>query len=204
MIPRHPGPIVRAVEAAASSALKAGQFVSWPASKGEARGQVVSVHKAKQVPGVPHVQEATPEAPAARVQLYAKEGKKWVATTAYLGLPVASLTSIEPLPLFEQSTEAAVPGSFDAIRQQVRHAICERIEDLAGVRPYVWLYDLGATWAVYCIGDSSDDELWMVDYLIDDQGTVALGDSIEVRPITLYSRASSRVSSPSSTSSAHG
>lgn len=187
MIPRNPGPITtRAVEAAVATTVKAGQFVSWAASKGEARGMVVSVHKAKQVPGVPHVQEATPDAPAARVQLFAKNGKRWEATTAYLGLPVSKLTSIEPLPLVEAATEAVVAGSYDAIRAAVRNAICERIEELAGVRPDVWIYDIGSSWAVYCVG-YSDDDLMMVDYAMDEaSGVVVLGDPVEVRPVTMY------------------
>lgn len=185
MIPtRFRGPLVeaRATEAVATT-VKAGQFVSWAASKGEARGMVVSVHKANRVPGVPHVQEATPDAPAARVQLFAKSGKQWEATTAYLGMPVASLTAIADLPLVS-TTEAVVPGSFDEIRQLVRSAICDRIEALTGVKPDLWIYDIGATWAVYCVGYSGDD-LMLVDYTID-AGAATIGDPVEVRPVTSY------------------
>lgn len=187
MIPIRRGPLVeaRATEAvAAATTVKAGQFVSWPASKGEARGMVISVHKANRVPGVPHVQDATAAAPAARVQLFAKAGKMWEATTAYIGLPVSALTSIADLPLVS-ATEAVVPGSFDEIRQTVRQAISHRIEELTGVRPDLWLYDLGATWAVYCVG-YTDENLMMVDYVLDGTGTATLGDPVEVRPITLY------------------
>lgn len=186
------GRIARALEATATApAVKAGQFVSWAASKGQAQGMVVSVHKAKVVPGVPYQQPATPEAPAARVQLYAKNGAGWEPTTVYIGLPVGALTSIDPLAAPEPAaddtaaTEAIVSGSFDDIRRQVRDAIEHRIEEMAGVCPDVWLCDLGPTWAVYSVGYSGDD-LYLVEYSIDAAGTVTLSDAIEVRPVTTY------------------
>lgn len=181
--------IRRATEATAT--VKSGSFVSWAASKGEAKGMVVSVHKAKVVPGIPHQQPATPEAPAARVQLYAKNGAGWEPTSTFLGLPVGALTGIDPLeapPAPEAdaaATEAIVAGSFDQIRTIVRDAISDRIEELVGVHPSIYVYDIGPTWAVYCV-DYCDDDLWLVEYSIDAAGTVTLTEPVEVRPVTTY------------------
>ncbi|MDO8391054.1 MAG: hypothetical protein Q7V57_11240 [Actinomycetota bacterium] len=192
MIPRTIGTwTARALEAVAATA-KAGQFVSWPASKGEAVGMVMSVHRTKVVPGVPHQQEASVEAPAARVQLYARVGGAWEATTAYLGIPVGKLTPVDPSPPVAATvaaTEAVVAGSFNAIRSAVEEAIRERIEELAGVRPWVYIYDLGASWAVYEIeGTIGCSEMYLVDYMFDEASGVAVlvSDPVEVRPVTLY------------------
>ena len=179
--------VARATEAAGST-IMAGQFVSWRASTGEARGLVLSVHTSGLVPGIAHAHEATAAQPAARVQLFAQNGQSWEATTAHLGIPVAALTAVDPLPLPANGREAMVTGSFDQIRSVVRQAIVDRIKEMSGVDyVYVWIYDLGTTWAVYCVGNASDD-MWLVNYAIaDDEVTVTLGvDAMKVRPVTMY------------------
>lgn len=171
----------RALEAAAT--IRKGASVSWKASKGEARGVVVSIHKSARVPGVPHLQEATEDAPAARVQLYAKVGKSWEATNTFLGLPVAAL-ELADFPIAEGATEA-VTGSFEAIRDAVRSAICERIEALAGVEaPYIWICDIGASWAVFEAGG----DLYLVTYSWDEASLTASlsGEFQEVRRVVSY------------------
>ena len=165
-----------------TATMKAGTFVSWPASKGTGQGRVVSVHTGK-VPGIVTQMTASTEAPVARVQLYAKVGKGWEPTSVHLGHPVAGLSTIAALP--EPAEEAVVAGSFDEIRQNVQAAIRERIESLTGAE-HVWayVYDIGPTWAVYETGDCS--ELYMVDYSLDDQGAVVLGEPVSVQKVTSY------------------
>lgn len=185
----EPAPLFLRRATEATSSVKSGSFVSWPASKGTASGVVVSVHKTKQVPGVPHLQEATAEAPAARVQLYAQNGDGWEPTSVFLGLPTSSLSGIDPLPAVavEEPATEAVAGSFDEIREQVRSAIVEQIEEATGVCPDLWLYDLGPTWAVYCVGyNYGDDDLRLVEYSLGAGGSVMLGTPISVRPVTQY------------------
>lgn len=166
----------------AVTAMKAGTFVSWPASKGVGQGRVVSVHTGK-VPGIVTQMTASVDAPVARVQLYAKVGKGWSPTAVYLGHPVAALSSIDALP--EPAEEAVVVGSFDEIRQNVQAAIRERIEELTGSEQvWAYVYDIGPSWAVYEAGDCSD--LFMVEYALDEAGNVQLSDPIEVTKVTTY------------------
>lgn len=165
--------------------MKAGTFVSWPASKGVGQGRVVSVHTGK-VPGVVSAMSGSPETPAARVQLYAKAGKGWEASTVFLGMPVASLTTIDPLPeppATDTATEA-VTGSFDDIRQRVQAAIRERLSELTGTDVWAYVYDIGFSWAVYDAG--SCDEMWMVEYSIADDGSVMLTDPTPVTKVVSY------------------
>jgi hypothetical protein len=176
----------RAVEK--TSSMKAGTFVSWPASKGVGQGRVVSVHTSK-VPGVVAAVAGTTESPAARVQLYAKAGKGWEPSTVFLGLPVASLTTIDALPEPPTSdetaaTEAVVSGSFDDIRQRVQSAIRDRLGELTGADVYAYVYDLGPTWAVYDTG--SCNELWMVEYELAADGTITLAEPTPVTKVVSY------------------
>jgi hypothetical protein len=166
----------------ATATMKAGTFVSWPASKGVGQGRVVSVHTGK-VPGIVTQMTASVDAPVARVQLYAKVGKGWSPTAVYLGHPVGALSSIDALP--EPAEEAVVVGSFDEIRQNVQTAIRERIEELTGSE-HVWayVYDIGPSWAVYEAGDCCD--LYMVEYALDEAGNVQLSDPVEVTKVTTY------------------
>lgn len=168
-----------------TSGFKSGTYVSWPASSGVAKGKVVSVHTAK-VPGVVSAATATPEAPAARVQLHAKNGNAWEPTGIHIAIPTGSLTAIDALPAPEvPATEAVVAGSFEEIRIAVRDAIADRIEELTGVCPSIYLYDCGPTWAVYEL--NWDDDLWLVDYQLDaTSGAVMLGQPVEVAKVTTY------------------
>lgn len=171
---------MRFLESATS--MKAGTFVSWPASKGVGQGRVVSVHTGK-VPGIVTQTTASVEVPAARVQLYAKVGKGWAPTAVYLGHPVGALSTIDALP--EPAAEAEVVGSFDEIRQNVQTAIRERLEQLTGSdNVWAYVYDIGPSWAVYEAGDCSD--LFMVEYALDESGNVQLTDPVAVTRITTY------------------
>ena len=175
----------RALERSLNLGVKAGQFVSWPASSGQAKGKVVSLHTAK-VPGVVAATTATAEAPAARVRLWTKSGSAWSSTSVDLAIPVASLTTIDDLPEAPTPSAAAteaVAGSFDDIRCQVRDAICDRIEQMTGVCPSIYLYDCGIDWAVYEL--NWDDDLWMVSYSMTDAGVV-LGEPVEVARVVTY------------------
>lgn len=176
---------VRLLEATAT-APKAGQFVEWAASKGTAKGRVISVHTAK-VPGVISAKTASTEAPAARVQLYAKSGNGWEPTTTYIGQDVTMLSSIAALP--ENATEATVvAGSFDEIRCKVRDAIRERIAGLAGVEDIsVYVMDIGMAWAVYEV--NYGDDLYLVEYSVDAAGLVAIGEPVEVYRKVTYEAA---------------
>lgn len=172
----------RTVEAAAAPArLKAGTFVSWPASKGVASGRVVSVHTGK-VPGIVTQMTASVEAPVARVQLYAKEKGGWVPTSVHIGHLVSTLTAIDPLP--EAAAEAVVQGSFDQIRQVVQTAIRSRLEELTGADVWAYVYDIGPSWAVYEAGDCTD--LFMVGYELDETGAVTLSDPVAVTKVISY------------------
>lgn len=174
----------RAVEATAV-ALKAGTFVSWSASAGSSSGKVVSVHKGK-VPGVISHAVATEDAPAARVQLYAKQGKGWAPTQIFLAQPLATLTAIEALAEPAEEAAAVALGSFDEIRQTVRDALCDMLRAVSGAdHVYVYIADLGPGWAVYEAGSNWDD-LWMVEYSIDDAGAVTFGTPVHVTKIIQY------------------
>lgn len=167
--------------------MKAGTFVSWPASKGLAHGRVVSVHTGK-VPGIVTQMAGTVEAPIARVQLYAKSGDGWEATTVHLGHPVAGLTTITALTApTAPASEAVVAGSFDEIRQNVQAAIRARIAAATGTTEHIPLYvlDIGPSWAVYETGPDWTD-LWMVDYALDDTGEVTLGEPVAVCKVITY------------------
>lgn len=167
--------------------MKAGTFVSWPASKGVGQGRVVSVHTGN-VPGVVSATTGSADAPAARVQLYAKAGKGWEPSTVFLGMPVATLTSIDPLPeppaASDTATEAVAAGSFDEIRQRVQAAIRERLEELTGADVYAYVYDIGPSWAVYDTGSCA--EMWMVEYTIDAAGEVTLSEPTPVTKVISY------------------
>jgi hypothetical protein len=172
--------LARITEATTAVAVKPGDAVSWKASRGKAHGVVVSTHKGK-VPNVPFTFTGSADAPAARVQLMAKDADgKYKPTGTYLPLPVDQLTSasIEIADDETTATEATyVTGSFEQLRDAVRCAICERIEELAGVDADVWVCDMGPGWAVYQVG--WDGDYWLVPY----SGTadaVVLGEPSEV------------------------
>ena len=156
-----------------------GAFVSWKASRGSARGRVVSIHTNSRVPGILHSVEGTKIAPAARVRLYAKSGKGWAPTETFVGLPTGSLTAIDALP--EAVTEA-VAGSFDDIRAIVQDAIAERANTYGVVDCTCWVTDIGLDWVVYYVGD----ELYMLEYAIGADGAVTLGEPSEVFRVTMY------------------
>lgn len=185
--------------------LKAGTFVSWPASKGVGQGRLVSVHTGK-VPGVVSATAGSTEAPAARVQLYAKAGKGWEPSTVFLGMPVASLTAIDPLPeppaAADAATEALVAGSFDEIRQRVQAAIRERLEELTGADVWAYVYDIGPSWAVYDTG--SCDDMWMVEYTIDAAGEVTLSEPTAVTKVVSYVPDTDDMTDPSTDPTAAG
>src|SRR6266581_6242360 len=96
--------------------VKAKDFVSWPSSKGVAKGVVKSVHKGK-VPAVPVKVVGNDIEPAARVEMYAEADGGWKPTGRYLGLSSSELTKITELPA-PKTTEAVAAGSFDEIRRQ--------------------------------------------------------------------------------------
>jgi hypothetical protein len=173
----------RALERQVNVGLKAGQYVSWPASKGVSKGRVVSLHTGK-VPGVVGAHTASADKPAARVQLYAKAGTGYEATTVHLAQSVDALTTIADLPEPVEAAEAVVAGSFDDIRATVQDAIKDRIESLAGMCPSIYVCDIGFTWAVYMV-DYGDD-LWMIEYSVGADGAVTLGDPVEVTKVTSY------------------
>lgn len=162
--------------------IEKGAGVTWRSSKGVVHGIVMSVHKAK-VPNVPVEHVATADAPAARVQLVAKaDGGGYKPTGTYLPLPVDRLTYAQ-FDLDDDdetpATEAtATVGSFEELRDQVRCAICERIESMTGVDADVWVCDMGPGWAVYQIGWSGD--YWLVNYTGGNDTPVTLSDPIEV------------------------
>lgn len=167
---------------ATATAVKAGQYVAWSASKGTSKGRVVSLHTGK-VPGVIGAFTATTDAPAARVQLYAKTGTGWEATSVHIAQPVYSLASIDPLPEPTVAATEAVAGSFDDIRSIVEDAIKDQAESFGAESPWIYVCDIGPTWAVY---QANDGDLWMVDYTIDAAGVVTLGDRTEVTKVTSY------------------
>lgn len=81
----------------------------------------------------------------------------------------------------------ATEGSFDQISQSVCDAICDRIEELSGMEPWVWIADLGPDWAVYQI--SGDDDYWLTNYTLDAAtGVVTLSDvaPVEVSRVTTW------------------
>lgn len=163
--------------------LKAGQFVSWPASSGVAKGRVVSVHTGK-VPGVVTAVTATESKPAARVQLYAKSGDGWEPTSVHFAHGIDGLTMVEALPEPSSAATEAVAVSFDDIRGNVQDAINDRLEAATGVQCHVYVYDLGMDWAVYSL--EYDDDLMMVAYSIDSVGAFTLGDPVSVCKVTTY------------------
>ena len=174
--------IVRLLEATLTMP-KAGDFVSWPASKGVAKGKVVSIHTASKVPAVATKVIGSKDRPAARVQLYAKTNGGWEPTTTHVAQPVDALTAIDEL-LAPSTTEAVVAGSFDDLREQVQAAIEDRAEALTGVDGYsAWIVDMGLGWAVYCV--NWGDDLFLIGWSLDGD-VVVLGDPIEVTKVTTY------------------
>jgi hypothetical protein len=171
----------RLLEAALTATVKAGDFVSWKASKGEARGKVVSVHTSSKVPGLPYAVNGTELVPAARVRLYAKSGNGWVPTETFVGHTADNLSAIDALP--EPATEAIVAGSFDDIRTTVQDAISDRAEQFGG-RDYVYVNDIGPDWVVYQFDFTGD--LWMCAYTMTPEGVVMLGDPTQVTKVTMY------------------
>lgn len=162
--------------------VKAGDFVSWGASRGVARGRVVSVHTNSKVPAVPMSVTGTVTEPAARIRLYAPSGSGWVATETTLAHATGALSVVDAFP--EPVTEAVVCGSFDDIRAQVSDAITDRIEELAGVAAWVYVCDIGPDWAVYEMGDG---DLSMISYTTDaTTGEIVLGAPMEVFKQTSY------------------
>jgi peptidoglycan hydrolase-like protein with peptidoglycan-binding domain len=79
-----------------------------------------------------------------------------------------------------QVTEAVIDGerSFDDIRELVRAALAARMRQAIGAS-YCWAYvaDLSAEQVVY---SSGDDDLYQCSYQVADDGTVALGDPVQV------------------------
>lgn len=176
-----------------AAAVKSGAFVSWKASRGESKGRVISIHKTR-VPGIVHEMSGTAEAPAARVQLYAKSGDGWEPTTVHIGRPVTDLSTtavLDPPSTTEDDeavAEAIVAGSFGDIRERVEAAIRARIQELVGTseRVSVYIHDLGPSWAVYETGWNGD--LFMVSYTLDVATTEVtdLGDPVAVCKVTSY------------------
>jgi hypothetical protein len=168
---------------------KPGSFVSWPSSNGSSRGRVVSTHTGK-VPGVIGAHTATTTEPAARVQLYVRSGNGWEPTSVHLAHPTSALTALQGAPSAPTETpkmlEAVVAsGSFDDIRTMVQDAICDQIEMASGIEPDgLYVYDIGAGWAVYRAGWDAD--LQMVEYTLAADGTVTIGAPIEVYKVTTY------------------
>ncbi|HEY2086425.1 MAG TPA: hypothetical protein VGH54_10435 [Mycobacterium sp.] len=170
--------------------VKAKDFVSWSASTGVAKGRIKSVHKGK-VPAVPVKVEGNDLEPAARVEMYAKDGDGWKPTGHYLGLSSSELTKIDELPAPQATTEAVTTGSFDEIRRIVQAAIEDKLEQQADAignqldkDVYIYVVDIGPDWAVYCSGMSDDQ--FKVTYAMDAAGAVTLGTPIEVQATTTY------------------
>jgi hypothetical protein len=88
--------------------------------------------------------------------------------------------------------EAITPGSFDAIRQQVRAALAERAEAAAGGDVWLYVCDIGPSWVVY---EAGYDCMWRCDYSIAD-GVVTLGAPTEVKAITTYEPATDDPAAP--------
>lgn len=188
------GPAVhRLTEGTLATAVKSGDFVSWKASKGTGRGQIVSVHTSSHVPAVPVRIEGTETRPAARIRMYAKNGTGWEPTDTYVALHADRVEPIDPLPAppapapeVVTATEGMTPGSFDDIRQRVRSAIKTYLLTLPGAPAeeylYVYVEDIGPTWAVVESGGS----LWLYAYTIDGNGTVTIDVPTEVYELTTY------------------
>lgn len=176
----------RTTERQVNVGLKAGTYVAWASSSGQAKGRVVSVHTAGKVPGVIAQHLATEAKPAARVQLYAKSGNGWEATTVYVAHPIGSLSTIDALPEPTvpaiESTYAA--GSFDAIRSAVEDAIEDRLEAALGVEPSIYVCDIGYDWAVYSV--NWGDDCYLVAYTVDAAGAVTLGEPVEVTKVITW------------------
>lgn len=174
----------RLTEATATLAgVKAGDFVSWRASKGTGHGQVVSVHVASHVPGVPARVEGSSARPAAKVRLFAKATGGWAATDVHVGMHADKLTSIDPLALApEPAAEGYAPGSLNALRLAVRDAITALLEQTVGMCPYVGLEDIGPDWVVYEVGNG----MWMCSYTQADDGTITLDAPTQVVELTQW------------------
>lgn len=185
---------VRLTEGTLGAAVKTGDFVSWRASKGTGRGQVVSVHKSSHVPGVPVRLEGSDTRPAVRIRMYAKNGTGWEPTGTHVALYSDGVDPIDPLPAppapepeLVGVSEGMTPGSFDDIRQRVRSAIKGYLLGLPGAPAeeylYVYVEDIGPSWAVVESGGS----LWMYAYTVDGNGTVTLdAEPTEVYELTTY------------------
>ena len=77
--------------------------------------------------------------------------------------------------------------SFDDIRSRVQAAI----EDAEGIDPedsnskYIWVRDIFPSYVVYCLGYDTE-EMYKRTYLIQADGSVTLGDALQVRRQTSY------------------
>ena len=88
-------PVTKTKKRAAPDALEVGDFVSWNASGGRARGKITRIVRDGQidVPSSEFVINGTPEDPAALIQIY-RDGEE---TDIYAGHRFSTLTKIDPI-----------------------------------------------------------------------------------------------------------
>ena len=86
--------------------MKSGQFVEWDSSGGTARGKIVRIVKNGEVPNIDAKVTGTPEAPAARIQVYRKDSDgNYEATDVFVGHKLTELRGIKSLAEEEELTE---------------------------------------------------------------------------------------------------
>ena len=89
--------------------LEIGDYVSWNASGGRARGEIVDIERngTINVPNADVTITGTPDDPAALIQIYQQVGDGWEDTDVYVAHKFSTLTKIEPLrePMDEDEDE---------------------------------------------------------------------------------------------------
>ena len=83
--------------------MKKGQFVEWDSSGGTARGRIVAIVRNGDVPNIDAKVTGSPEEPAARIQVYRKDGDdNYEATDTFVGHKLTELRSIKSLASLEE------------------------------------------------------------------------------------------------------
>lgn len=87
-------------ERAQPNELEIGDYVSWNASGGRARGEIVDIERdgVISVPNTDVTVTGTPDNPAALIQIYQQSGNGWEDTDVYAAHKFSTLTKIDPLP----------------------------------------------------------------------------------------------------------
>lgn len=123
--------------------------------------------------------------------LQAALGKTWKDLEAEAGDEQTAKAEAQAGAELEDHREAGLAEaeySFSQTGELVRQAIKAKLTQPGDSRaPYVWLKDIYDTWAVYEM-ESSDGSLglYKISYVIDDAGTVTLGDPTKVLATTVY------------------